>query len=772
MGLFDFFLGAPAAAATQTEATFFEACDDGDAARVSHFLASADFDPNERDEEGQTGFVRACRSGHRGVVSILLKDARVDPALADADGATGFLEACGVGQAKVCATLLLADPRIDPNATDAFGRTGLMLACRNRRLAIVAALLADRRVDVNSTGDRGVTAFWEAARKGLAKVISLLLAEPRIDRNTRDEYGQTPLMLASTLSDPDTCQLLLSDPKVDVKAVDEDGWTALMFASRNDRPDTVRLLLADGRIPVDTADIHGKSAFILACHHGNDEVVAVFCETQGEEILNQTDNVGDTGLMKACYAGFDSIVDRLLKDDRIDVNVQNTNNNETAFTYACAKSDVAIIKLLLSCPRLDITLRNKDGEMGIDLCNWTAKQVVQKAMADRERKERAQKRNLEQQQQDPPEEPLETPKEQTILSKRIDRKDVEFSESTLIGQGGFGAVYKGVLKKTTKVAIKALFAGHDARAVAMFRNEIGVWGGLTQKNILPLMAFCENPPLMISELVQDGDMRRRLDNLGWPLEKGVEYLKGVATGMAYLHSFDVLHGDLKCANIMVDNDIPKICDFGLAKIREHISASSSHGAPSGQAAGTAGFMAPEYCESGKLKPPVDVFAFAMMCYEVFSQGKYPFVALDRLLIIHWVISGIRPKRPFQATDRMWSLMRACWAQVAKDRPSFAQIMEDMERWTVGGEDSGYSVADARPEPAREQAANDSPPEPRNIAHGPEEPSAKEAPTVSVKVAEIQDPSETDSTLVESNGVAELLKPADSETSVSGPSISS
>jgi tRNA A-37 threonylcarbamoyl transferase component Bud32 len=213
-------------------------------------------------------------------------------------------------------------------------------------------------------------------------------------------------------------------------------------------------------------------------------------------------------------------------------------------------------------------------------------------MSEQEKRERSAKRgeaqNLDEAQTIEPEpgdsEPEPTPlspMQEALLAKlRVDVRDVDYDDSTRIGYGGFGAVFKGRLKKDTRVAIKSLYGSNDARSIATFRREIAVWAGFpAQRNILPLIAYCESPPLMISELVLDGNMRQRLANLGWNQDKGIEYLTGVAAGMAFLHSYNVLHGDLKCANVMIDKDVPKICDFGMAKIRELISSSSSIAGP-------------------------------------------------------------------------------------------------------------------------------------------------------------------------------------------------
>ncbi|KAI9024818.1 kinase-like domain-containing protein [Hyaloraphidium curvatum] len=152
--------------------------------------------------------------------------------------------------------------------------------------------------------------------------------------------------------------------------------------------------------------------------------------------------------------------------------------------------------------------------------------------------------------------------------------------------------------------------------------------------------------------------------------------------MAYLHSFKVLHGDLKCANIMIDHDIPKIADFGLAKVRSHLSLTTTRGdrESGGSVSGTPPFMAPELWRGGKLRPPVDVYAFAMVCYEVTDEGGYPFEGLWMAAVSEAVLRGDRPERPDSADDKMWALMERMWAQNAADRPTFVEVCAEMEGW--------------------------------------------------------------------------------------------
>ncbi|KAI9009231.1 kinase-like domain-containing protein [Hyaloraphidium curvatum] len=265
-----------------------------------------------------------------------------------------------------------------------------------------------------------------------------------------------------------------------------------------------------------------------------------------------------------------------------------------------------------------------------------------------------------------------------VSKLRITAKDVKYEEKDWLGEGGFGKVYRGKLRGATVVAVKTIKGPVGPKTMKMFKDEIAVWEGLTQRNVLPLLAFCEDPPLMVSEYCTGGNLRDRLEDLDWDQAMGLKYLRGVAEGMAYLHSFSMLHGDLKSLNIMIDHDVPKIADFGLSRIRTHLSSSSSINP--GTPAGTPGFMAPELWDGQKLKAPADGYAFAMVSFEVTSEGEYPFQGMMMIAIMQKVCNEQkRPTRPNRVSNAMWGLMQRMWAQEAADRPAFIEVAEEIGR---------------------------------------------------------------------------------------------
>ncbi|KAI9029532.1 kinase-like domain-containing protein [Hyaloraphidium curvatum] len=278
---------------------------------------------------------------------------------------------------------------------------------------------------------------------------------------------------------------------------------------------------------------------------------------------------------------------------------------------------------------------------------------------------------------------------------RIEASKVVYDETQKLGAGGFGVVYQGVLFDFNEVAVKVIKGNVDERTRADFKKEVRIWQKLRHKHVLPLMAYCEDPPMMISALVREGNLRTYLSKRNWDLKIGVKLLKEVALGMAYLHSLPtpVLHGDLKAYNILVDDGRALITDFGMSRLRDRVALTMS-----GQGwGGTPGFMvrsagrwcgrserssifgrqAPElYTQS--LKPPADVYAFAMVAYEVVSKGLFPFYEArgNQPMLVR--VEGKRPSKPEGANEELWAIMEDCWKERPEDRPRFPEVYQRLQ----------------------------------------------------------------------------------------------
>lgn len=194
--------------------------------------------------------------------------------------------------------------------------------------------------------------------------------------------------------------------------------------------------------------------------------------------------------------------------------------------------------------------------------------------------------------------------------------------------------------------------------------------------VLPLKGYCKYPPMIVTELMEQGSLRQHLVSRNWDRATGLKLLLDVASGMAYLHSKFILHGDLRDSNILVNGDRALVADFGLYKIRQHIADSTTGAAT----AGNQGLIAPEIIEGGRWNAPADVYSFAILCYEVLSGGKYPFEGEGSPIAMLYkvAVERARPARPDGISDDMWWLLERCWAHDPKERPTFEEIEHELQ----------------------------------------------------------------------------------------------
>nr|BAD02994.1 putative Receptor-like serine/threonine kinase(RFK1) [Oryza sativa Japonica Group]BAD03117.1 putative Receptor-like serine/threonine kinase(RFK1) [Oryza sativa Japonica Group]BAD03607.1 putative Receptor-like serine/threonine kinase(RFK1) [Oryza sativa Japonica Group] len=193
-----------------------------------------------------------------------------------------------------------------------------------------------------------------------------------------------------------------------------------------------------------------------------------------------------------------------------------------------------------------------------------------------------------------------------------------FSSQNMVGEGGYGQVYKGKLPDGRVIAVKQLSqSSHQGKSE--FVTEVATISAVQHRNLVKLHGCCidSNTPLLVYEYLENGSLDRALFgsksfNLDWPTR--FEIVLGVARGLTYLHeesSVRIVHRDIKASNVLLDTDLtPKISDFGLAKLydekKTHIST---------KIAGTLGYLAPEYAMRGHLTEKADVFAFGVVALE-------------------------------------------------------------------------------------------------------------------------------------------------------------
>ncbi|CAL9042739.1 unnamed protein product [Musa banksii] len=202
----------------------------------------------------------------------------------------------------------------------------------------------------------------------------------------------------------------------------------------------------------------------------------------------------------------------------------------------------------------------------------------------------------------------------------------DFSAANKLGEGGFGAVYKGQLQDGRTIAVKKL-SRHSSQGPDEFKNELTLIANLQHRNLVRLLGSCieGDERLLVLEYMENGSLdafiydKTKSVLLNW--KKRLDIIVGIARGLLYLHqdsNLRVIHRDLKPSNILLDKDMnPKISDFGIARIFERDEV---HENATTRPVGTFGYMAPEYLSSGIFSFKSDVFSFGVIVLEILS-GK-------------------------------------------------------------------------------------------------------------------------------------------------------
>lgn len=210
----------------------------------------------------------------------------------------------------------------------------------------------------------------------------------------------------------------------------------------------------------------------------------------------------------------------------------------------------------------------------------------------------------------------------------LERSTNNFNSNNVVGQGGSGRVFAGMLEDGTEVAVKIL-ARDDQQKKNEFLAEVEVLSRVHHRNLVKLIGVCteEQSRCLVYELIRNGSVESHLhgaDKLAKPLDwdARMKIALGAARGLAYLHEDAnprVIHRDFKASNILLEKDFtPKISDFGLAKA----APDEEDGNISTSVMGTFGYVAPEYAMAGHLLLKSDVYSYGVVLLELLS-GKRP-----------------------------------------------------------------------------------------------------------------------------------------------------
>ncbi|KAL8497817.1 hypothetical protein ACS0TY_021235 [Phlomoides rotata] len=280
---------------------------------------------------------------------------------------------------------------------------------------------------------------------------------------------------------------------------------------------------------------------------------------------------------------------------------------------------------------------------------------------------------------------------------QVMRATQNFSSSLMMGEGGFGTVYKAELPDGQVVAIKRARKEHFESLRTEFRSEVELLAKIDHRNLVKLLGYLEkgNERLIITEYVPNGTLREHLDGLKGKIldfNQRLEISIDVAHGLTYLHLYaekQIIHRDVKSSNILLTESLrAKVADFGFARLGD--DSEKTH--VSTKVKGTVGYLDPEYMRTYQLTNKSDVYSFGILLLEILT-GRRP-VDLkkppDERVTVKWAFRKFHEGRFKEMLDpllneridkeilvKMFALAIQCAAPTRADRPDMKAVGEQL-----------------------------------------------------------------------------------------------
>ncbi|KAF8041385.1 hypothetical protein BT93_A0096 [Corymbia citriodora subsp. variegata] len=301
-------------------------------------------------------------------------------------------------------------------------------------------------------------------------------------------------------------------------------------------------------------------------------------------------------------------------------------------------------------------------------------------------------------------------------AEELEKATDNYDERRIVGQGGYGTVYKGMLPNNMVVAIKK--SKHvDQSQIEQFINEVIVLSQINNRNVVKLMGCCleTEVPLLVYEFVNNGTLFEHIHNpnksskLSW--ETRLRIASETAGVLSYLHSTastPIIHRDVKSANILLDdNYIAKISDFGASRLvpvdQKQLST---------MVQGTWGYLDPEYFHTSQLTEKSDVYSFGVVLVELLTGKKalsfdrpeeerslatYFLLSLENGKLFHIVDEVIANKGNNEQVREVANLAKRCLKIKGEERPTMKEVTMELEGLRAMASHPWVSGIDVNPE---------------------------------------------------------------------------
>eukprot|EP01137_Pigoraptor_chileana_P007661 Opistho-2@53532 len=264
----------------------------------------------------------------------------------------------------------------------------------------------------------------------------------------------------------------------------------------------------------------------------------------------------------------------------------------------------------------------------------------------------------------------------------IPRHRIRLGEN--IGSGNFGDVRKAILDPAGIVtAVKSLKDGATAEQNRLFMMEAKLMHEAKHPNIVPILGIITigKPILLVLEFMANGSLLSYLESNKDDLSRKTLLCmcRDIAAGMVVLERRGLVHRDLAARNILVDSDgTCKIGDFGLARHldSDYYMSTSAQKIP-------VKWTAPEAIYYRKWSCHSDVWAFGIVCWEIFTFGQRPYGQTTNAEAVAMIDEGQRLAKPEMANDRIYATMTSCWANEPRNRPPFIKLFTEFQGMILG-----------------------------------------------------------------------------------------